>query len=52
MHRIINAEATVALKPNQGTNRQRGCNPLPGRFFVTFFGQAKKVNKRHRDNKR
>jgi hypothetical protein len=36
-----NVEATVALKLNQGTLRQKGCNPLSGSFFGYFFGEAK-----------
>jgi len=42
MHRIINAEVTVVQKPHQGTNRQRGCNPLPGSFFVSFLDKQKR----------
>ena len=31
------AEATVALKLNQGTIRQKGCNLLSGSFFWLLF---------------
>ena len=44
MHQIINAEVTVAQKPNQGTAGKGGVIPCRGLFFVTFFGQAKKVS--------
>jgi len=48
MHRIINAEFTVAQKLHQGTTGKGGVIPCRGLFFVTFFGQAKKVNHQHR----
>ena len=31
------AEATVVLKLNQGTIRQKGCNLLSGSFFGSFL---------------
>jgi hypothetical protein len=40
--RIPDAEVTVVLKLNQGTNRQTGCNRLSAPFFGTFLGEAKK----------
>jgi hypothetical protein len=49
-NRITPAEATVAQKPNQGTNPQKGCNPCPnaarqagiaGAFFWFFFLPAR-----------
>jgi hypothetical protein len=44
--RITNAEATVVPKPNQGTIRQRGCNPLSGSFLF-LFGEAKRKRKKN-----
>jgi hypothetical protein len=40
--RITNAQATVALKLNQGTISKSGCNRFGVSFFGYFFGQAKK----------
>jgi len=39
---LINAEATVAQKLHQGTNRQTRCNRLAGSFLL-LFGQAKRT---------
>ena len=49
-HQGANAEATVVPKSNQGTIRQKGCNPRPtghpggfcrGPFLVTFLDKQK-----------
>jgi hypothetical protein len=40
--------AAVVQKPNQGTNRQRGCNPLSGSFFVSFLEKQKRKSKKLR----
>jgi hypothetical protein len=40
--RIVNAEFTVVQKPNQGTNRKKGCNLFPGSFFVSFLDKQKR----------
>ena len=45
-NRITNAEATIAQKPNQGTIRQRRCNPLSGSFFGSFLEKQKRTMKR------
>ncbi len=42
-NRITNVQATVAPKPNQGTIRQRGCNPLSGSFFGSFLEKQKRT---------
>jgi len=42
---IINAEVTVVQKPDQGTIRQRGRNPLPGSFFGSFLLLQKRTFK-------
>jgi hypothetical protein len=50
IHQGTSVEATVVQLFNQGTIRQKGCNPrlndtvgqvLSGSFFGYFFGQAK-----------
>ena len=41
--RITKAEFTVVQKLNQGTNPQRGCNPLPGSFFGSFLEKQKRT---------
>jgi hypothetical protein len=43
--RITNVQATVAPKPNQGTIRQGGCNPLSGSFFGSFLEKQKRTRK-------
>jgi len=53
LHRIINAEVTVAQKPNQGTTGKGDVLSeaevsFAGLFFCFFFGEAKKKNNLHR----
>ena len=36
-------EFTVVQKFNQGTIRQRGCNPLSGSFFGSFLEKQKRT---------
>ncbi len=40
--RSINAEITVAQKPNQGTNPKWGSNSFWGSFFVSFLEKQKR----------
>ena len=45
-HQGTNFQFTVVQKPNQGTIRQRGCNPLSGSFFVSFLEKQKRKIKK------
>jgi len=49
--RITNAEATVAPKPNQGTNPKWRCNPFRGSFFVSFLEKQKRKHYSESNNK-
>jgi hypothetical protein len=50
--RITNAQFTVVQKPNQGTLRQRGCNPLSGSFFGSFLEKQKRTIKKRQLKKK
>jgi len=44
--RITDVQVTVVQKPNQGTIRQRGWNPLSGSFFGSFWRSKKEQENR------